>query len=57
MAKTGTVDERDPRGTSQDAAAPQGGSQARKPMVKPELTRHGSLPKVTGSFFGTFSPA
>ena len=28
----------------------------KRPMVPPVLTRNGSLPEVTGSFVGTFSP-
>ncbi|MGE0469389.1 MAG: hypothetical protein AB7L09_10145 [Nitrospira sp.] len=28
----------------------------KKPFVRPILTRHATLPKVTAAFFGTFSP-
>jgi len=28
----------------------------RKPIVRPEIKPHGELPRVTGSFIGTFSP-
>ena len=29
----------------------------KKPFVRPVLTRHATLPKVTAAFFGTFSPS
>lgn len=28
----------------------------KKPFVRPILTRHATLPKVTAAFFGTFRP-
>ncbi len=46
--------------TSQDTQEAQadGGQTAspKKPFVRPVLTRHATLPKVTAAFFGTFSP-
>ena len=46
--------------TSQDTQEAQAdGGQTdspKKPFVRPVLTRHATLPKVTAAFFGTFSP-
>ncbi|HEX6924466.1 MAG TPA: hypothetical protein VF167_03520 [Longimicrobiaceae bacterium] len=56
MATTGTDMRPEPRTPSPQPEETSRTAAPRKPMVRPELTRHGSLPEVTGSFIGTFSP-
>lgn len=56
MPKRPTDDVPNVRHVPADAPAGPDDAPTRKRMVRPELTRHGSLPEVTGSFIGTFSP-
>jgi len=44
------------RPSEDSSEAKQAGEEPKLTFVKPKLTRHGELVKVTGQFFGGFSP-
>jgi hypothetical protein len=56
MTRSEAANGSEPRSTNTSAAPLSHPSRPRKLMVRPQLTRHGSLPQVTGGFIGGFTP-